>query len=150
MNIQSAISREIFVPRDEKLLVAIEVRRRMKKKGLSFLNAGRKRDYLTYLYACSVNMVIYRCKIFLNRMKNSMTANQGRPQREAVKASRSRSRSSPSPPVVRKMGNVMRRASQVLSERGERLMRADDKTSHLMHGAKQFAEAAQKLALKQI
>ncbi|XP_042633375.1 syntaxin-binding protein 6-like isoform X1 [Cyprinus carpio] len=276
MNIQSAISREIFVPRDEKLLVAIEVRRRMKKKGLSFLNAGRKRDYLTYLClsvtnsrpaqvlvtkvkryrgtrqfakrsqwsveqlrqvnginpdkdtpefdlvfdrttdqwvassaaekcmfvqvlyhacqnywetklaqanpaspgdqkipgapenkkspgapsqtsfvncqqklmgdACSVNMVIYRCKIFLNRMKNSMTANQGRPQREAaaVKASRSRSRSSPSPPVVRKMGNVMRRASQVLSERGERLMRADDKTSHLMHGAKQFAEAAQK------
>ncbi|XP_016123330.1 syntaxin binding protein 6 (amisyn), like isoform X2 [Sinocyclocheilus grahami] len=279
MNIQSAISREIFVPRDEKLLVAIEVRRRMKRKGLSFLNAGRKRDYLTYLClsvtnsrpaqvlitkvkkyrgtrplakrsqwsveqlrqvnginpdkdtpefdlvfdrttdqwvassaaekcmfvqvlyhacqnyweaklaqanpaspadqktpgapenkkspgapsqtsfvncqqklmgdACSVNMVIYRCKIFLNRMKNSMTANQGQPQREAaVKASRSRS--SPSPPAVRKMGNVMRRASQVLSERGERLMRADDKTSHLLHGAKQFAEAAQKLTLKQI
>ncbi|XP_016373184.1 syntaxin-binding protein 6-like [Sinocyclocheilus rhinocerous] len=278
MNIQSAISREIFVPRDEKLLVAIEVRRRMKKKGLSFLNAGRKRDYLTYLClsvtnsrpaqvlitkvkryrgtrpfakrsqwsveqlrqvnginpdkdtpefdlvfnrttdqwvassaaekcmfvqvlyhacqnyweaklaqantasprdqkipgalenkkspgapsqtsfvncqqklmgdSCSVNMVIYRCKIFLNRMKNSMTANQGQPRREAaaVKASRS----SPSPPAVRKMGNVMRRASQVLSERGERLMRADDKTSHFLHGAKQFAEAAQKLALKQI
>ncbi|KAF4099274.1 syntaxin binding protein 6 (amisyn), like isoform X1 [Onychostoma macrolepis] len=282
MNIQSAISREIFVPRDEKLLVAIEVRRRTKRKGLSFLKAGGKRDYLTYLClsvtnsrpaqvlitkvkryrgtrqltkrsqwsveqlrqvnginpdkdtpefdlvfdrttdqwvassaaekcmfvqvlyhasqnyweaklaqanpaspadqktpgapenkkspgassqtsfvncqqklmgdACSVNMVIYRCKIFLNRMKNSMTANQGRSQREAaaVKASRSRSRSSPSPPAVRKMGNVMRRASQVLSERGERLMRADDKTSHMLHGAKQFAEAAQKLALKQI
>ncbi|XP_052390938.1 syntaxin-binding protein 6 isoform X1 [Carassius gibelio] len=253
MNIQSAISREIFVPRDEKLLVAIEVMRRMKNKGLSFLRAGRKRDYLTYLClsvtnsrpaqvlitkvkryrgtrqfakrsqwsveqlrqvnginpdkdtpefdlvfdrttdqwvassaaekcifvqvlyhacqnywgaklaqanpaspgdqktpgapenkkspgapsqtsfvncqqklmgdACSVNMVIYRCKIFLSRMKNSLTANQGRPRREAaaVKASRSRSRSSPSPPAVRKMGNVMRRASQVLSERGERL-----------------------------
>uniref|UniRef100_A0A673J9A4 Syntaxin binding protein 6 (amisyn), like n=1 Tax=Sinocyclocheilus rhinocerous TaxID=307959 RepID=A0A673J9A4_9TELE len=96
--------------------------------------------------ACSVNMVIYRCKIFLNRMKNSMTANQGWPQREAVKASRSRIRSSPSPPAVRKMGNVMRRASQVLSERGERLMRADDKTNHLLHGAKQFAEAAQKVS----
>lgn len=66
----------------------------------------------------------------------------------AVKASRSRSRSrsSPSPPAVRKMGNVMRRASQVLSERGERLMRADDKTSHLLHGAKQFSEAAQKVS----
>ncbi|RXN26768.1 syntaxin-binding 6-like isoform X1 [Labeo rohita] len=262
MNIQSAISREIFAPKDEKLLVAIEVRRRTKRKGLSFLNASRKRDYLTYLClsvtnskpaqvlitkvkryrgtrqlakrsqwsveqlrqvnginpdkdtpefdlvferttdqwvassaaekcmfvqvlyhacqnyweaklaqansaspgdqkvpgapenkkstgapsqtnfvncqqklmgdACSVNMVIYRCKIFLNRMKNSMTPNQGRPQREAV----------------RKMGNMMRRASQVLSERGERLMRADDKTSHLLHGAKQFAEAAQKKPIR--
>ncbi|XP_026147154.1 syntaxin-binding protein 6-like [Carassius auratus] len=49
MSFQSAISREIFVPRDEKVLVAIEVRRRMKRKALSFLNAGRKRDYLTYL-----------------------------------------------------------------------------------------------------
>jgi len=49
MNIQSAISREIFVPNDEKLLVAIEVRRRMKRKGLSFLNANRKRDYSTFL-----------------------------------------------------------------------------------------------------
>ncbi|XP_048064446.1 syntaxin binding protein 6 (amisyn), like [Megalobrama amblycephala] len=280
MNIQSAISREIFVPRGEKLLVAIEVRRRAKRKGLSFLNAGRKKDYLTFLClsvtnsrpaqvlitkvkryqgtrqfakrsqwsveqlrqvnginpdkdtpefdlvfdrttdqwvassaaekcmfvqvlyhacqnyweakrgqdnpaspgeqkipgapenkkspvapnqtnfvncqqklmgdACSVNMVIYRCKIFLNRMKNSMTANQGRLQREAPAVKASRSRRSPSPPAVRKMGNVMRRASQVLSERGERLMKADDKTSHMFHGAKQFAEAAQKMALKQI
>ncbi len=49
MNIQSAISREIFVPRDEKLLVSIEVRRRTKRKGLSFLKAGGKKDYLTYL-----------------------------------------------------------------------------------------------------
>ncbi|XP_059369134.1 syntaxin binding protein 6 (amisyn), like [Carassius carassius] len=280
MSIQSAISREIFVPRDEKLLVAIEVRRRMKRKGLSFLNAGRKRDYLTYLClsvtnsrpaqvlitkvkrsrgtrqlakrsqwsveqlrqvnginpdkdtpefdlvfdrttdqwtassaaekcmfvqvlyhscqnyweaklaqaspaspadqktpgatenkkspgapsqtsfvncqqklmgdACSVYMVIYRCKIFLNRMKNSMTANQGRPQREAAAVEASRSRSSPSPPTVRKMGNVMRRASQVLSERGERLMRAGDETSRSLHGAREFAETLQKLALKQI
>ncbi|XP_026147244.1 syntaxin-binding protein 6-like [Carassius auratus] len=275
MSFQSAISREIFVPRDEKVLVAIEVRRRMKRKALSFLNAGRKRDYLTYLClsvtnsrpaqvlitkvkrfrgtrqlaersqwsveqlrqvnginpdkdtpefdlvfdrttdqwmassaaekcmfvqvlyhacqnyweaklaqasaaspadqktpgemenkkspgapsqtsfvncqqklmgdACSVYMVIYRCKIFLNRMKNSVAASQGHPQREgaAVEASRSRSRSSASPPTVRKMGNVMRRASQVL-------MRAADKTSLSLHGAREFAEAVQKLALKQI
>uniref|UniRef100_A0A9J8AKX9 Syntaxin binding protein 6 (amisyn), like n=2 Tax=Cyprinus carpio TaxID=7962 RepID=A0A9J8AKX9_CYPCA len=263
MSFQSAISREIFVPRDEKLLVAIEVRRRTKRKGLSFLNAGRKRDYITYLClsvtnsrpaqvlitkvkryrgtrqlakrsqwsmeqlrqvnginpdkdtpefdlvfdrttdqwlagsaaekcmfvqvlyhacqnyckaklaqanpespadqktpgttenkkspgapsqtnfvncqpklmgdACSVNIVIYRCKIFLNRMKNSMTANQGRPQREAAAVKASRGRSSPSPPAMRK---IMRRASQVLSERGEHLMRADNKTSHSLHRAK--------------
>nr|CAK10971.1 novel protein similar to vertebrate syntaxin binding protein 6 (amisyn) (STXBP6) [Danio rerio] len=144
MNIQSAISREIFVPRDEKLLVSIEVRRRMKRTGLSL--KGRNKKYLTFLCLS----VIYRCKIFLNRMKTSMTANQDRRQREAGKSSRSRSKSSPSPPAVRKMGNVMRRASQVLSERGERLMKADDKTSHMLHGARQFAEAAQRLALKQI
>ncbi|XP_051511466.1 syntaxin binding protein 6 (amisyn), like [Myxocyprinus asiaticus] len=278
MNIQSAIRCEIFVPRDEKLLVAIEVRRRLKRKSLSFLSAGHKRDYLTFLClsvtntrpaqifitkvkkypgsrqfskrsrwsiehlrqvngiypnkdspefdlvfdrvsdqwvassaaekcmfvqvlyhacqnyweaklgqenpvspgdpkipgateikkshgapcqtyfvncqpklmgdACSVNMVIYRCKIFLNRMKNSMISNQGEFQGKApvVKPSKG----SPSPPVVRKMGNTVRRPSQVLSERGERLMRADEKTNHFLHGAKQFAEAAQKLALKQI
>lgn len=48
MNIQSAISREIFIPSDEKLLVAIEVRRRIRRK-LSFLKAGLKKDYLTFL-----------------------------------------------------------------------------------------------------
>ncbi|XP_051955030.1 syntaxin-binding protein 6-like [Xyrauchen texanus] len=270
MNIQAAIRYEIFVPRDEKLLVAIEVRRRLKRKSLSFLSAGRKRNYLTFLClsvtntrpaqifitkvkkypgsrqfskrsqwsiehlrqvngihpnkdspefdlvfdrvsdqweassaaekcmfvqvlyhacqnyweaklsqenpvtpgepkipgaieikkshgapcqtdfvncqpklmgdACSVNMVIYRCKIFLNRMKNSMISNQA-PEL---------SKASPSLPVVKKMGNTTMRSSQVLSERGERLMKADEKTSHFLHGAKQFAEAAQKLALKQI
>lgn len=49
MNIQSTISREIFIPSDEKLLVAIEVRRRIRRKGLSFLKAGLKKDYLTFL-----------------------------------------------------------------------------------------------------
>ncbi|XP_065119774.1 syntaxin binding protein 6 (amisyn), like [Paramisgurnus dabryanus] len=277
MNIQSAINRELFIPRDEKLLVAIEVRRRRtRRKRLYFLNAGRKKDYLTFLClsvtnsrpaqvlitkvkryrgsrqlskrsqwsvkqlrqvnginpnkdspefdlvfdytsdqweassaaekcmfvqilyhacqnyweatlgqnnpvspgdqkipeapenkkshgapqqtdfvncqpklmgdACSVNMVIYRCKIFLKRMKNSMISNKGqfRGEGPAVKTSKS----SPSPPVVRKMGNVMRRASQVLSERGDHLMKVDDKNNQLFHGAK--SEAAQKLALKQI
>ncbi|XP_056619619.1 syntaxin binding protein 6 (amisyn), like isoform X1 [Triplophysa dalaica] len=276
MNIQSAISREIFIPSDEKLLVAIEVRRRIRRK-LSFLKGGLKKDYLTFLClsvnnsrpaealitkvkryrgtrqyfkrsqwsvrqlrqvngvnpnedspefdlvldrtsdqweassaaekcmfvqvlyhacknyweanpgqnnpsspgdqkipgapeikkshgetlrtkfvncqpklmgdACSVNMVIYRCTIFLNRMKNSIVSNKGKFKDEAkpVKASKS----SPSPPMVQKMGNVMRRASQVLSEHGERVMKVEDKTSHLFHGAKPFS-AAQKLALKQI
>ncbi|XP_057183001.1 syntaxin binding protein 6 (amisyn), like [Triplophysa rosa] len=54
MNIQSAISREIFIPSDEKLLVAIEVRRRIRRKGLSFLKAGLKKDYITFL-CLSVN-----------------------------------------------------------------------------------------------
>lgn len=48
--------------------------------------------------------------------------------------------------MVQKMGNVMRRASQVLSEHGERVMKVEDKTSHLFHGAKPFSEAAQKVS----
>ena len=38
MNIQSAISREIFAPQDEKLLVAIEVKKRTRRR-LPFLTA---------------------------------------------------------------------------------------------------------------
>ncbi|KTG32663.1 hypothetical protein cypCar_00014151 [Cyprinus carpio] len=230
MSFQSAISREIFVPRDEKLLVAIEVRRRTKRKGLSFLNAGRKRDYITYLCLsvtnsrpaqvlitkvkryrgtrqlakrsqwsmeqlrqvnginpdkdtpefdlvfdrttdqwlagsaaekCMFVQVLYHacqnyCKAKLAQANPESPADQktpgttenkkspGAPSQTnfvncqpklmgaaAVKASRGRS--SPSPPAMRK---IMRRASQVLSERGEHLMRADNKTSHSLHRAK--------------
>ncbi|XP_072512939.1 syntaxin binding protein 6 (amisyn), like isoform X2 [Salminus brasiliensis] len=240
MNIQSAISREIFAPQDEKLLVAIEVNKR-KKRRLPFLTAGRKRDYVTFLClsvtnkrpaqvfitkvkqypgsprfakrsqwsvsqlrrvdginpnkdtpefdlgfdhnydqwvagsaaekcmfvqilyhacqnywegrlglgaagdqkgpatsgdqpavpgpverkkvpaprptefvncqsklmgdACSVNMVIYRCKIFLNRMKNTMIASQSQLQIAGLRE--------------RSVGSVVRRASQVLTDRGD-------------------------------
>ncbi|KAI4896462.1 hypothetical protein NFI96_022330 [Prochilodus magdalenae] len=298
MNIQSAISREIFAPRDEKLLVAIEVKKRRRSR-LPFLTAGRKRDYVTFLClsvankrpaqvfitkvkrypgsphfakrsqwsveqlrrvdgsnpnkdspefdlgfdhnydqwvagsaaekcmfvqilyhacqnywegrlgpasvgtsgdqkgpaapgdqpgapgvverkkvqsalrpteftncqskllgdACSVNMVIYRCKIFLNRMRNSMISGQGHPQGDSqkgesecstakastakastakastakastakastakastAKASTTKaSRPPSSPPAERSMGSVVRRASQVFSDRGD-------------------------------
>ncbi|KAL6485890.1 hypothetical protein MHYP_G00052820 [Metynnis hypsauchen] len=286
MNIQSAISREIFAPQDEKLLVAIEVKKRTRRR-LPFLTAGHKRDYVTFLClsvtnkrpaqvfitkvkqypgsprfakrsqwsvvqlrrvdgnnpnkdspefdlvfdhnhdqwvassaaekcmfvqilyhacqnywegqlepanvgvgttgdlkgpgasgdqpavpgvverkkvqtahrptefincqsklmgdACSVNMVIYRCKIFLNRMKNTMIANQGQlqgssqkaftaktstakaPTAKATTAKASTAKASTaklfkppsSPPAERSMGSVVRRASQVFSERGD-------------------------------
>lgn len=48
MNIQSAISKEIFIPRDERMLVAVEVRRR-KKKRMAFLPTGPKGDYATFI-----------------------------------------------------------------------------------------------------
>lgn len=48
MNIQSAINKEIFIPRDERLLVALEVHRR-KRKRLSFLPTGAKGDYATFI-----------------------------------------------------------------------------------------------------
>ncbi|XP_066532382.1 syntaxin binding protein 6 (amisyn), like [Hoplias malabaricus] len=307
MNLQSSISREIFLPRDEKLLVAIEVRKRRRRR-LPFITTGRKRDYTTFLClsvrnkrpvevfitkvkqypgsshftkrsqwsveqlrrvdgnnpdkdtpefdlsfdhgydqwvasssaekcmfvqvlyhacqkywegrrgtenavkaeeqkgpgalgeqpsvppvtekkktqptlrptefincqsklmgdACSVNMVIYRCKIFLNRMMNTMVSNQAQLQSSGQKASTAKGstskartakastpkapttkasppkastskrpvkapRSLPSPPAERSMGSVVRRASQVLSDRGDLRM------------AKQLALTAQKL-----
>lgn len=48
MSIQSTINREIFVPIDQKLLVAIEVKRRNKRK-LPFLSAARKGKYATFI-----------------------------------------------------------------------------------------------------
>ncbi|XP_030626648.1 syntaxin binding protein 6 (amisyn), like [Chanos chanos] len=279
MNIQSAINREIFAPRDERMLVAIEVRRRRKRR-LPFVAPERKGNYVTYLClsvtnkkpaqvfitkvkqfegsprfvkrsqwsveqlrqvnginpnkdspefdlllnhtsdqwiassaaekcmfvqilyhacqnyweskqsqgsprllrdqkdqglsesqkpnkpqcptefvncqsklmgdACSVNMAIYRCKIFLNRMKNTVMSQQGRQLAEAKPAPAKASGSSPSPPAGRNMGNVVRRASHMVSEHGERLGRAEEKTAIMMLSARQLAETAQRLALKQI
>uniref|UniRef100_A0A3B4WL12 Uncharacterized protein n=1 Tax=Seriola lalandi dorsalis TaxID=1841481 RepID=A0A3B4WL12_SERLL len=48
MNIQSAINKDVFIPRDERLLVAVEVRRR-KRKRMSFLPTGAKGDYATFI-----------------------------------------------------------------------------------------------------
>ncbi|KAK1796263.1 hypothetical protein P4O66_009334, partial [Electrophorus voltai] len=66
MNIQSAISREIFTPRDEKLLVVIEVRKRRKRR-LPFLTAGRKRDYVTFLCLSVTNK--RPTQVFITKVK---------------------------------------------------------------------------------
>lgn len=89
--------------------------------------------------ACTMNLVIYRCKAFLNRVKNMMVANQ----------SHSHSRGQPGQRVRGStMGNVVHRVNVALGERGDRLTRAEDKTVELMHKAQQFADTAHKLALK--
>ncbi|GAA6218591.1 syntaxin-binding protein 6-like isoform X2 [Lates japonicus] len=264
MNIQSAINKEIFIPRDERMLVAVEVRRR-KRKRMSFLPTGAKGDYATFicvsvtntrphqllitkvkqfggsssftrrsqwtveqlrqvnginpnkiLYhacqtywegkagslgkarklgklgsqrrasqgahreigagpseaspgpafrtlqarrksyvppkqaefincqskltgdACTMNLVLYRCKAFLNRMKNmiatqSRSPGRGQPEKRATGST---------------MGNVVHRMNVALGERGDRLTRAEDKTVELMHKAQQFADTAHKLALR--
>ncbi|XP_035631165.1 syntaxin-binding protein 6-like isoform X1 [Oncorhynchus keta] len=94
--------------------------------------------------ACTVNLVIYRCKVFFNRMKKGMVSKQSSPQAGAGH------RASPSGqrPPGDSMASVVKRASQALQERGERLGRAEDKTVDLMHKAQQFADTAHKLALK--
>lgn len=48
MTIQSAISREIFTPLHEKLLTVIEVKKRRRRR-LTFIPAGRKGEYITFL-----------------------------------------------------------------------------------------------------
>ncbi|XP_035534743.1 syntaxin binding protein 6 (amisyn), like [Morone saxatilis] len=88
--------------------------------------------------ACTMNLIIYRCKAFLNRMKNMMVANK----RSAVRG-QSGHRVTGSP-----MGNVVQRVNVSLGERGDRLTRAEDKTVELLHKAQQFADTAHKLALK--
>lgn len=48
MNFQSAINKEIFTPCDERLLVAVEVQRRKRRRRMSFLPRP-KGDYNTYI-----------------------------------------------------------------------------------------------------
>ncbi|XP_071760535.1 syntaxin binding protein 6 (amisyn), like [Centroberyx gerrardi] len=89
--------------------------------------------------ACTMNLVIYRCKAFFNRMKNMMVANQGRSQARGQPGQR---------PPGSTMGNVVHRVNVALGERGDRLTRAEDKTVELMHKAQQFADTTHKLALR--
>uniref|UniRef100_A0A672ZCV4 Syntaxin binding protein 6 (amisyn), like n=1 Tax=Sphaeramia orbicularis TaxID=375764 RepID=A0A672ZCV4_9TELE len=48
MNIQSAINKELFIPHNERMLVAVEVERR-KRKRLSFLPTASKGRYTTFI-----------------------------------------------------------------------------------------------------
>lgn len=48
MSAKSAISKEIFAPLDERMLVAVQVKRRTKKK-IPFLATGGQGEYLTYI-----------------------------------------------------------------------------------------------------
>ncbi|XP_030630957.1 syntaxin-binding protein 6 [Chanos chanos] len=48
MSAKSAINKEVFTPQDEKMLVAVQVKRRTKKK-IPFLATGGQGDYVTYI-----------------------------------------------------------------------------------------------------
>lgn len=49
MSAKSAISKEIFAPLDERMLGAVQVKRRTKKKKIPFLATGGQGEYLTYI-----------------------------------------------------------------------------------------------------
>ncbi|XP_069561990.1 syntaxin binding protein 6 (amisyn), like [Brachyistius frenatus] len=89
--------------------------------------------------ACTMNLVLYRCRAFLTRMKNRMLEHQRRPPGPGQTGHRVTGRT---------LGNVVHRVNVALGERGERLTRAEDKTVELMHKAQQFADTAHKLSLK--
>lgn len=84
-----------------------------------------------------MNLAIYRCKAFLNRIKSKM--GQGIVQGQDHPGQRH------SGGMIR---NTVQRMTGVLSERKNRLNRTEDKTVELMHKAQQLAHNAQKLALK--
>uniref|UniRef100_A0A803YN69 Syntaxin binding protein 6 n=1 Tax=Meleagris gallopavo TaxID=9103 RepID=A0A803YN69_MELGA len=56
MNAKSAINKEIFAPHDERMLGAVQVKRRTKKK-IPFLATGGQGEYLTYI--CLSDIVIF-------------------------------------------------------------------------------------------
>lgn len=48
MSAKAAINKEVFVPHDEKMLAAVQVKRRTKKK-IPFLATGGQGDYMTFI-----------------------------------------------------------------------------------------------------
>ncbi|NWZ14457.1 STXB6 protein, partial [Agelaius phoeniceus] len=61
MNAKSAISKEIFAPHDERMLGAVQVKRRTKKK-IPFLATGGQGEYLTYI-CLSGNYMFSICSV---------------------------------------------------------------------------------------
>ncbi|KAM8917465.1 syntaxin-binding protein 6 isoform 1-T2 [Spinachia spinachia] len=54
MSAKSAINKEVFTPHDEKMLVAVQVKRRTKKK-IPFLATGGQGDYMTFICVSVTN-----------------------------------------------------------------------------------------------
>lgn len=48
MSAKAAINKEVFIPHDEKMLAAVQVKRRTKKK-IPFLATGGQGDYMTFI-----------------------------------------------------------------------------------------------------
>lgn len=100
--------------------------------------------------ACTMNLVIYRCKVILTRMKNMIVSNQNRSPGQVKATIKGTQKSGQTRQRVTggTLGNVVKRVNVTLAQRGDRLTHAEDKTVELMHKAQQFADTAHKLALK--
>ncbi|XP_017707355.1 PREDICTED: syntaxin-binding protein 6 isoform X1 [Rhinopithecus bieti] len=78
MSAKSAISKEIFAPLDERMLGAVQVKRRTKKK-IPFLATGGQGEYLTY--------ICLSVPVMLNRMQNFAEETISHKHSEAAKMS---------------------------------------------------------------
>ncbi|XP_069008605.1 syntaxin-binding protein 6 isoform X1 [Embiotoca jacksoni] len=240
MSAKTAINKEVFIPHDEKMLVAVQVKRRTKKK-IPFLATGGQGDYMTFIclsvtnkkpshlsitkvkqfqgssafikrsqwtidqlrqvngidpskdcpefdlmfenafdqwvagsagekctfiqilhHTCqrysaarkpefvncqskllgegqAVDSVIFRCQVFLNRMRKEFVSHLGHLLRQGNSILHSAADS---------VTSAVQKASQALNERGERLGRAEERTADMMNSAEQFSVTAHKLAMK--
>ncbi|XP_068436220.1 syntaxin-binding protein 6 isoform X1 [Clinocottus analis] len=240
MSAKSAINKVVFIPHDEKMLAAVQVKRRTKKK-IPFLATGGQGDYMTFIcvsvtnkkpshvsitkvkqfqgssafvkrsqwtidqlrqvngidpnkdcpefdlmfenafdqwvagsagekcifiqilhHTCqrysaarkpefvncqskllgedeAVDSVIFRCKVYLNRMRKGFVSHHGHLLRRGNSILHSAADS---------VTSAVQKASQALNERGERLGRAEERTADMMNSAEQFSVTAQKLAMK--
>uniref|UniRef100_A0A7N8X162 Syntaxin binding protein 6 (amisyn) n=1 Tax=Mastacembelus armatus TaxID=205130 RepID=A0A7N8X162_9TELE len=131
MTAKSAINKEVFIPHDEKMLAAVQVKRRTKKK-IPFLATGGQGDYMTFIYQ-AVESVFFRCKVFLNRMRKEFVEHHGHLLRQGKQD------------TADSVTSAVQKASQALNERGERLGRAEERTADMMNSAEQFAVTAHKV-----
>lgn len=60
MSAKAAINKEVFTPHDEKMLAAVQVKRRTKKK-IPFLATGGQGDYMTFICVSGQRTNSYRC-----------------------------------------------------------------------------------------
>lgn len=58
MSAKSAINKDVFVPHDEKMLAAVQVKRRTKKK-IPFLATGGQGDYYTFICVSGQRSVFF-------------------------------------------------------------------------------------------
>uniref|UniRef100_A0A7M4G3L2 Syntaxin binding protein 6 n=1 Tax=Crocodylus porosus TaxID=8502 RepID=A0A7M4G3L2_CROPO len=65
MSAKSTISKEIFAPHDERMLGAVQVKRRTKKK-IPFLATGGQGEYLTYICLSDTASSVTRGRFLLS------------------------------------------------------------------------------------
>lgn len=63
MSARAAINKEIFIPHNERMLAAVQVKRRTKKK-IPFLATGGQGDYMTFI--CLSGNSIKCCSHYFN------------------------------------------------------------------------------------
>uniref|UniRef100_A0A4W5L8T8 Syntaxin binding protein 6 (amisyn) n=1 Tax=Hucho hucho TaxID=62062 RepID=A0A4W5L8T8_9TELE len=75
----------------------------------------------------TVDSVVFRCKVFLNRMRKEVVLNSRRQGNSILHS------------AADSVTSAVQKASQALNERGERLSRAEEKTGEMKNSAEQFS-----------